>query len=477
MTPSQSGMGRLRRLFHLEPFMNKRVSLHTLGCKLNYAETSTIGDRFRREGFDIIEFGAPSDVIVINSCTVTENADRECRQLVRRALRANPDAFVVVTGCYAQLQPEEIASIDGVDMVLGSAEKFRILELAENFRKRDVPKVVVGEIAEDSFGPAYSGEEDARTRAFLKVQDGCDYNCSFCTIPLARGASRSQPIQAAVRQAGELVANGFREIVITGVNVGDFGRKRGETLYDLLVALHEVRGLDRLRISSIEPNLLTDPIIELSARSPIMLPHFHVPLQSGADVTLGKMRRRYRSALYRDRVEKVLAEMPDAAIGVDVIVGFPGESDEHFGQTYDFLHALPVAYFHAFTYSERENTPAAGYDAAVPVETRRNRTRMLRALSEKKRGAFAAAHRGQVRPVLFEHGAHGAGDGMIYGLTDNYIRVAVPYQSVLENRIVPVRVGKFDGNHAVSEIAGEIGAGAAGTERSIALPVLNILRS
>ncbi len=457
--------------------MNKRVSLHTLGCKLNYAETSTIGDRFRREGFDITEFGTASDVIVINSCTVTANADRECRQLVRRALRANPDAFVVVTGCYAQLQPEEIASIDGVDLVLGSAEKFRIPELVGDFRKLDVPRVMVGDISPDSFGPAYSGEGDARTRAFLKVQDGCDYTCSFCTIPLARGASRSQPIRDAVHQARELTANGFREIVITGVNVGDFGRKSGETLYDLLVALHDVQGLQRLRISSIEPNLLTDAIIALAAGSDRMLPHFHIPLQSGSDAILGRMRRRYRSALYRDRVERVLSALPDAAIGVDVIVGFPGESDEHFRETYEFLHALPVAYFHPFTYSERENTPAAGYGAVVPVEQRRNRTRMLRTLSEKKRGAFAAAHQGRVRAVLFEHGDHGTGDGMIYGLTDNYIRVAVPYQSALENTIVAVRVGEFQGNHALAEIAGDIPAPASGHPDAIPLPVLNILSS
>lgn len=457
--------------------MNKSVSLHTLGCKLNYAETSTIGERFRREGFQVLDFGAPSDVIVINSCTVTENADRECRQLVRRALRANPDAFVVVTGCYAQLQPEEIASIDGVDMVLGSAEKFRIFELSGDFHKLDVPKIIVGEIEnDDSFGPAHIGAEDARTRSFLKVQDGCDYNCSFCTIPMARGASRSQPIADAVRQARDLVANGFNEIVLTGVNVGDFGRARGESLYDLLLGLHEVEGLHRMRISSIEPNLLTDAIIELAGRSDRMLPHFHVPLQSGSDSTLSRMRRRYRSSLYRDRVNTVLAIMPDAAIGVDVIVGFPGETDEHFQETYDFLHVLPVAYFHVFTYSERENTPAAEYGQAVPVEARRKRTRMLRTLSEKKRHEFATRYYGAVRPVLFEHGDHGSGDGMIYGLTDNYIRVGVPYQSVLENMIVDVNVGEFQGTHCAGEIAGEIIVPASDTG-GVRLPVLNIIAS
>lgn len=456
--------------------MNKRVSLHTLGCKLNYAETSAIGDRFRCEGFEITEFGSPSDVIVINSCTVTENADRECRQLVRRALRANPNAFIVVTGCYAQLQPEEIASIEGVDMVLGSAEKFKILELAGSasatLAKLDVPKVIVGEIDEASFGAAYSGSEDARTRAFLKVQDGCDYNCSFCTIPLARGGSRSQPIEDAHRQACDLVANGFREIIITGVNVGDFGKGRSESLYDLLLRLHDVEGLERLRISSIEPNLLTDEIIELAGRSDRMAPHFHVPLQSGSDEVLGWMRRRYRSALYRDRVEKILSVMPDAAIGVDVIVGFPGESDEHFQETYDFLHALPVAYFHVFTYSERENTPAAEYGSAVPVETRRRRTRMLRTLSEKKRAAFAERYRGEVLPVLFEHGEHGE---VIHGFTDNYIRVGVPYQSVLANRIVRVKLGQFQGEECSGEIADDLSSLSAPDIAGIHLPVLNIV--
>ncbi|MEO5929161.1 MAG: tRNA (N(6)-L-threonylcarbamoyladenosine(37)-C(2))-methylthiotransferase MtaB, partial [Candidatus Kapaibacterium sp.] len=429
--------------------MNKRVSLHTLGCKLNYAETSTIGARFRSEGYDITDFGSPSDVIVINSCTVTAHADRECRQLVRRALRANPSAFVIVTGCYAQLQPEEIASIDGVDLVLGSSEKFRTFELAGDFRKRDVPKVMVGEVSDDVFGAAYSGEGDARTRAFLKVQDGCDYTCSFCTIPLARGGSRSQPIEDAYRQARDLVAAGFREIVITGVNVGDFGKGRGESFADLLRRLHDVDGLERLKISSIEPNLLTDEIITMAAGSDRMLPHFHIPLQSGSDAILARMRRRYRSALYRDRVELILSAMPDAAIGVDVIVGFPGESDADFQATHDVLHALPVAYFHAFTYSERENTPAVEFAEPVPVEARRNRTRMLRNLSEKKRAAFAEKHRGDVRPVLFEHGNDG---GMIQGYTDNYIRVAVRHGSALQNRIVPVRIGEFLGEHAAATV-------------------------
>lgn len=455
----------------------RRVSLHTLGCKLNYAETSAIGDRFARNGFELTEFGTASDVIVINSCTVTENADRECRQLVRRALRANPDAFVVVTGCYAQLQPEEIASIDGVDLVLGSAEKFHIERHADGFVKRDVPKVVVGDIgAEEGFGPAATGAEDARTRAFLKVQDGCDYNCAFCTIPLARGGSRSRPIAETVAGARRLVADGFREIVVTGVNVGDFGRRTGESFHDLLVALHEVEGLERLRVSSIEPNLLTPAIIELAARSDRMVPHFHVPLQSGSDAVLGRMRRRYRSALYRERADMIVREMPDAAIGVDVIVGFPGETDAHFEETFAFLHELPAAYFHVFTYSERENTPAAAFGEVVPVNVRRERTRRLRALSELKRSAFAARFTGQVRPVLFEHGDE-SGGALAMGFTDNYVRVGVPYHEALPNRIVRVRLGEFGGEHSAGEIMDDLAAFVPTGPEGLRLPVLNVIAS
>jgi threonylcarbamoyladenosine tRNA methylthiotransferase MtaB len=447
----------------------RHVALHTLGCKLNYAESSTIAASFARRGFDVVDLGAHADVIVINSCTVTENADRECRQVVRRALRANPNAYVIVTGCYAQLQPEEIASIDGVDLVLGSAEKFRIFDYEETFLKADTPRVAVGEIADGaSFGPAASGEGDARTRAFLKVQDGCDYNCSFCTIPLARGASRSQPIDDAVRSARELVAAGYREIVLTGVNVGDFGRGRGESFHDLLVRLHEVDGIERLKISSIEPNLLEDRIIDLAAHSDRMLPHFHIPLQSGSDAILGQMRRRYRSALYRERVERIVELMPDAAIGVDVIVGFPGETEEHFDETHAFLHGLPVAYLHVFTYSERENTPAASSGAVVPLGERRRRTTVLRTLSQKKRAAFAARFVGSTRRALFEHGNRG---GRVSGLTDNYLRVVAPYDSRLENEIVDVTIGPFDGEHAVATVVGTLRDDRA---RTLSLPVLSL---
>jgi threonylcarbamoyladenosine tRNA methylthiotransferase MtaB len=427
-----------------------RIALHTLGCKLNYAETSTIAGGFERRGYRVVEFGSPADVIVINSCTVTESADRECRQMVRRALRANPGAFVIVTGCYAQLKPEEIASIDGVDAVLGSAEKYRMHEIVPEFTKRDVPMVRVGDIGSDvTFGPAFSVEGDSRTRAFLKVQDGCDYSCSFCTIPLARGASRSQPISDVVAQARELVARGYHEVVLTGVNVGEFGHRRGETLHDLLVALHDVEGLRRLKFSSIEPNLLEDRIIDLAASSDRLLPHFHVPLQSGSDSVLTRMRRRYRRELYAARVKSVVDRLPPAAIGVDVIVGFPGETEAEFVETAEFLLSLPVAYVHVFTYSERECTPAAGFGDAVPKETRRHRTEILRSISDRKLAAFAASQRGSVRPALIEHGER---EGLMLGFTDNYVRVSLPYAASLANRIVDVRIGAFDGHCASAEL-------------------------
>lgn len=428
----------------------KRVSLHTLGCKLNYAESSAIGARFSGRGYDVVEFGAPSDVVVVNSCTVTRNADKECRQIVRRALRANPDAFVIVTGCYAQLKPEEIASIDGVDYVLGSSEKFRIFDIIPEFAKRDVPKIAVGDIAaEGGFGPAFSREEDARTRAFLKVQDGCDYTCSFCTIPLARGKSRSQPIDDVIRQANELVESGYREVVLTGVNTGDYGRKDGTSFLELLVRLHDVPGLERLRISSIEPNLLTDEIIALSAQSDRLMPHFHIPLQSGSDEILGRMRRRYRSADYRNRIESVIAVMPDAGIGVDVIVGFPGETEEHFSRTYDFLRSLPIQYLHVFTYSERDDTPAAAAELPVPMEERRARTSRLRTLSAKLSSTFAASWEGGVRRVLLE--AERA-DGTIQGFTDNHVRVSVPAGAAEPETVVNVRIGEWNGEFAASEV-------------------------
>jgi threonylcarbamoyladenosine tRNA methylthiotransferase MtaB len=425
---------------------------HTLGCKLNQAETHALGARFRAAGFDVSGLGGGGDVVLINSCTVTETAEIECRKLVRRALRHNPLAFVIVTGCYAQLRPEEVASIEGVDLVLGSAEKARALELAGDMQKGAVPKVLVSEIASDrSFGPAFTGAEDGRARAFLKVQDGCDYRCSFCTIPKARGASRSQPTADAVAQARKLVGQGFGEIVLTGVNVGDYGGQSGSNLAELLRALlGDVPGLLRLKVSSIEPNLLTDEIVELAAADPRLLPHFHVPLQSGSERVLRMMRRRYQPEEYARRVERIVERVPHCAIGVDVIVGFPGETERDFLDTVDFLAGLPVAYLHVFTYSERPDTPAAGMGEQVDREERRRRTRALRQLSERKLARFAARHEGQVRPVLFERVQD---DGLLTGLTDNYIRVDVAGPPDLEGRVVSVRIGAFSQGRAVGVLA------------------------
>ncbi len=393
--------------------------------------------------------GAP-DVFVLNTCTVTAEADREARQVIRRVLRRAPHALVVVTGCYAQLKPEEIASIEGVDLVLGSAEKFRPFEfLPTELGKLDAPRIACAPIDDAiAFGPSFSSGTDGRTRAFLKVQDGCDYSCAFCTIPLARGASRSQSIGDSIVQARALVAAGYREIVLTGVNVGDYGSKSGSSLLELLRALEEIDGLARVRISSIEPNLLTDEIIDHCAHSRIVCPHFHIPLQSGSDAVLRGMRRRYATALYRDRVERAIARIPHAAIGVDVIAGFPGETPAHARETYEFLHALPVAYLHVFTYSERDDTPARDFAGRVEPKERKERNAMLRILSAKKRAAFFTAHGGSVRPVLVER----IEDGYAEGWTDNYIPVRVPSADVTENSIVNVRVGSTDGEVCAGDV-------------------------
>jgi threonylcarbamoyladenosine tRNA methylthiotransferase MtaB len=399
------------------------VALHTLGCKLNSAETAAIGRRFLERGYTLVPVGEAADVCVINTCTVTARADRECRQIIRRALRAPKDPKLVVTGCYAQLRPEEVASIPGVDLVLGTREKFDVLSYLPELVENQGPRVHVAAAgAFDDFGPASTSAADDRTRAFLKVQDGCDYTCSFCTIPRARGASRSQSIEASVRQAEELVAQGYREIVLTGVNVGDYGRTSGTNLLSLLRALEPVRGLQRLRISSIEPNLLTDDIIEAAAISPVLCPHFHLPLQSGDDGVLRRMRRRYTSADYAARVEAIRRLLPDAGIGVDVIVGFPGETDAQFRRTAEFLSELPVSYLHVFTYSERPDTPAAGYADQVSPRERQRRNAVLRAIGEKKRLAFHAGMVGRTVPVLLESEVR---DGRRMGLAPNYARVAV----------------------------------------------------
>jgi len=421
-----------------------RVSFYTLGCKLNFAETSTLSRDFERHAFEVVDFGSPADVTVINTCSVTSEADRQCRQTIRRALKANPDAFIIVTGCYAQLQPEEIAQIPGVDVVLGAQEKFRLFDLIQTFEKGEETQVSVSCIDDvTEYGPAFSSGD--RTRAFLKVQDGCDYSCSFCTIPFARGRSRSQRIEQTVAQARDVAALGYKEIVLSGVNIGLYGQKHGETLLDLIQALDGIEGVERIRISSIEPNLLTDEIISFVASSSKFQPHFHIPLQSGDNFVLGKMRRRYRREVYADRVRTIREIMPHACIGVDVIVGFPAEDEARFENTYTFLSELPVSYLHVFTYSERPDTTAVERleimgGKPVPKGERSRRNRMLRILSEKKRHAHYAAHQGEVRPVLWEGSAH---DGVMHGYTDNYIKVQRPFDPAFEGRIEHVRLGAF----------------------------------
>src|SRR5687767_11182061 len=410
----------------------RTVAFHTLGCKLNFSETSSLSRLLEKEGFQKKEFSDLADVYVINTCSVTENADKECRQLVRRIQRKAPDSFVVITGCYAQLKPKEIAGIPGVDLVLGAAEKFNIASHIRELSRGDSAKICSCDIDEvNTFHSSYSLND--RTRTFLKVQDGCDYNCSFCTIPLARGKSRSDTIENVLKNVEHLAAHGVKEIVLTGVNLGDFRppnplkgelkpiREEKDDFYSLIKALNIVDGIQRYRISSIEPNLLTNEIIEFVANSDKFMPHFHIPLQSGSNRVLGAMRRRYKRELYADRVHLIKTLMPHAAIGVDVIVGFPGEGENEFRETFDFLHSLDVSYLHVFTYSERDNTQALNLKPVVPVHTRHERNKTLRNLSFMKMQYFQGKHEGQKRKVLFE--GHNK-NGMMEGYTDNYIRVS-----------------------------------------------------
>jgi threonylcarbamoyladenosine tRNA methylthiotransferase MtaB len=418
----------------------KSVAFHTLGCKLNFSETSSLSRLLEQEGFEKKGFDDQADVYVINTCSVTDNADKECRQLVRRIQRRSPESTVVITGCYAQLKPQQIAEINGVDLVLGAAEKFNIARHLRDFTKGDSAKICSCDIEEvNDFHSSWSVSD--RTRTFLKVQDGCDYSCSFCTIPMARGRSRSNSIHNVVSQAAELAAKGVREIVLTGINLGDFGKSvsgepTGEDFYALCQALEAVP-IDRFRISSIEPNLLSDDIIDMVGQSKKFMPHFHIPLQSGSNRILGQMRRRYKRELYAEKVEKIKAAMPSCAIGVDVIVGFPGEGENEFKETFDFLHSLDISYLHVFTYSERDNTHALGLSPVVPVHVRHERNKILRNLSFMKLQHFTAAHKGQVRPVLFEHQDK---NGMMEGYTDNYIRVSVPYNASHVNNIVDWKI-------------------------------------
>jgi threonylcarbamoyladenosine tRNA methylthiotransferase MtaB len=418
-----------------------RVAVHTLGCKLNYAETATLTRAFKEHGFAVVDFDQPADVVMINTCSVTANADREARKLARQALRRSPDAYLIVVGCYAQLRPEEIASIPGVDLVLGSDEKFRVFDFTDDFRKGGYPRVHVGDIAAvEHFGPAYAGDPEGRTRSFLKIQDGCDYQCAFCSIPMARGASRSIDIASILDTAREIIRLGFREIVLSGVNVGDYGRTIGASLYELLCRLIELPGDFRLRISSIEPNLLTDDIIALAASTDRLCPHFHVPLQSGSDAVLKLMRRRYTTEQYRERIEAVHAAMPGAGVGIDVIVGHPGESERDFLDAYEFLVALPFAYLHVFSYSERPETHALRLHGSVAPPERARRSAMLRILSEKKRHAFYESQLGANSCVLFESEEH---EGLITGFTGNYVRVGVPYNPHLAGELRDVTLAEL----------------------------------
>lgn len=429
----------------------KTVAFHTLGCKLNFSETSSLKREFEDHNFFVTGFGNKADVYVINTCSVTQDANRDCRKFVRQALRRNPEAFVAVTGCYAQLEPQEIASIEGVDVVIGARDKFKLFELAGQFEKKDHTIIHHSDVNEAvDFHHAFSSSD--RTRAFLKIQDGCDYKCAFCTIPLARGKSRSPLISEILANARQVLDEGYREIVLTGVNAGDFGRYNGESFLELLMALDRIDGLERIRISSIEPNLLHEDIIRFAADSRTIQPHFHIPLQSGSDTMLAIMKRRYRTDLYRSRVELIRQMMPDAAIGVDVITGHPGETEDLFRETFDFIKSLDISYLHVFTYSERPNTSALDVTPVVPVPVRKKRTHILRRLSAMKRFEFDTRHGGEPRPVLFESEP---GDGLISGWTDNYIRVFAPFRPSLINSIAPVTLLGYDSNRGgyIAEIS------------------------
>ena len=432
------------------PFTNKTVAFHTLGCKLNFAETSTIARLFKEKGFIKKSFLEPADVYVINTCSVTENADNECKSIVKSALLKNPEAFVAVVGCYAQLKPEEISKIEGVDVVLGATEKFKLLNYIHLSGKHLHAQIHNCEISDANFFvDAYSVGD--RTRSFLKVQDGCDYSCTFCTIPLARGKSRSDLIENVIRNANKIASEGVKEIVLTGVNIGDFGKgqlitedfkkKKDVTFLDLIIALDEVKGIERFRISSIEPNLLKDQIIDFVAKSKKFVPHFHIPLQSGSNDLLKLMKRRYHKELYADRINKIKTLMPDCCIGVDVIVGFPGETDELFLETYNYLNELDLSYLHVFTYSERDNTEAIDLPNQVSIVERKRRNKMLRILSAKKLRLFYEQQKGKILSVIFENENK---KGFMYGFTQNYVKVKYPFDETLCNSILNVTILDFD---------------------------------
>lgn len=424
----------------------KKVAFYTLGCKLNFSETSTIARSFEQEGYIRVDFDDPADIYVINTCSVTENADKQFKQIVRKALKTNPKAFLAAVGCYAQLKPEELASVDGVDLVLGAKEKFNITQYIDDLTKNNEGIVHSCEISETDF---YVGSYSIgdRTRAFLKVQDGCDYKCTYCTIPMARGISRSDTIENIIANAKKISDKGIKEIVLTGVNIGDYGKgefgnkKHEHTFLELVQALDNVEGIERLRISSIEPNLIKDETIDFIAQSKSFVPHFHIPLQSGSNEILKKMKRRYLRELYVSRVAKIREVMPDACIGVDVIVGFPGETDEYFLETYHFLNDLDISYLHVFTYSERDNTEAVLMNGIVPDAVRAKRSKMLRGLSAKKRNAFYESQLGKEKIVLFESDNK---QGYIHGFTENYVKVKAPWDPALVNTLHKVKLTKID---------------------------------
>lgn len=429
----------------------KKVAFYTLGCKLNFSETSTIARNFQDEGFDRVDFEEVADIYVINTCSVTENADKQFKQIVKKAMKLNDKAFVAAVGCYAQLKPEELASVDGVDLVLGATEKFKITDYINDLSKNDMGEVHSCEIEEaDFYVGSYSIGD--RTRAFLKVQDGCDYKCTYCTIPLARGISRSDTMENVMKNAKEISERGIKEIVLTGVNIGDYGKgefgnkKHEHTFYELVQALDKVDGIERLRISSIEPNLLKNETIDFVSQSRTFVPHFHIPLQSGSNTILKKMKRRYLRELYADRVAKIREVMPHACIGVDVIVGFPGETDELFLETYNFLNELDISYLHVFTYSERDNTEAAEMEGVVPPNVRAKRSKMLRGLSVKKRRAFYESQIGSDRTVLFEGENK---EGYIHGFTENYVKVKTPWNPELVNTLHNINLTKIDDDGSV----------------------------
>jgi threonylcarbamoyladenosine tRNA methylthiotransferase MtaB len=433
--------------------MNKKVAFYTLGCKLNYSETSGISRQFTSAGYDVVQFTDHADVYIINTCSVTENADKKCRKVVKEALKHSPTAYIIIVGCYAQLKPEEITRIEGVDLVLGAAEKFQIIAHIADLTKNAKALVFQQEIGNtNQFVPSFSMGD--RTRTFLKVQDGCNYSCTFCTIPLARGASRSDTIESVFEQVAQIAATGVKEIVLTGVNLGDFGirdSERENTFFDLIKELDEFEGIERFRISSIEPNLLTNEIIEFVAKSKKFVPHFHIPLQSGSPKILGLMRRRYRREIYTERVNYIKQLMPDCCIGVDVIVGFPNESQDDFLETYNYLNELDISYLHVFTYSERENTLAAEMEEVVPASIRADRSKMLHILSDKKRRAFYATQINQIAEVLFEADHK---EGFMHGFTKNYVKVKLPYDPLLINELKMVSLDAIfpDGEMSATEL-------------------------